>query len=286
MSVSPATHRLRRVLHLLLGGHTAAHRLPRDVGRLRCHWIETAGRIAQAESDREVRDLFAGFLTDHLGAAATKYVPTALSSGGLKFERMGETIEVTLEQGTSWTSDELKLVRQAIGTVDAILAAHARLTEVHSQSLTDPLTGLSNRRALTQQLSREILLARRHHQPLSLVALDVDHFKQINDTMGHAAGDDVLKRIASALTTILRRTDLVFRHGGDEFIVILPQTNTANAILAMEKVRRAMTQPTLSIGVAELTARDNPHSLLQAADEALYAAKRADRNCIRTAAAA
>lgn len=283
MNPIASTGQLRRVLHLLLRGHGNAHRSPRDLARLHLAWIRTASRIVQAESDQDVRELLSRFFTENMGAAETRYVPSALSSGALRLTRSGQTVEVTLASGESWTPDEMELVRQALDTADAVLHGHAKLAEVHSQSLTDPLTGLHNRRSLTQHLAREVLLSRRHGAPLSIAAIDVDHFKEINDALGHAAGDDVLRRIAGALTSILRRTDLIFRHGGDEFIVLLPQTTAAQATLAMEKVVGAMSEPTISVGIAQLDHRDTPQSLLHSADDALYAAKRAQRNCIRSA---
>src|SRR5262249_19889438 len=138
----------------------------------------------------------------------------------------------------------------------------------------------------------------RHSHPLSLVMIDMDHFKEINDAHGHAAGDYLLKSFADCVRMTLRRTDLAFRYGGDEFLIALPQTPLAMAQQVVPKLRQAFAavdcsdaianlseRPTLSIGVAERSKSQNLLTLpamLGAADTALYDAKAANRNCVRT----
>lgn len=171
--------------------------------------------------------------------------------------------------------------------------------------LTDSLTGLYNRRHLEHRLEQEVTRAQRHGLELACLFVDADHFKQINDRHGHAAGDQVLTALAQRLRTRLRASDLPTRYGGEEFAVLLPQTDAANAFsLACEICRGIANERitldsgeqlrvTVSIGVAELaTARKRPareagESLLEAADQAVYAAKQAGRNqvvCARQAA--
>jgi diguanylate cyclase (GGDEF)-like protein len=162
--------------------------------------------------------------------------------------------------------------------------------------LTDSLTGLYNRRHLEHRLEQEVTRAQRHGLELACLFVDADHFKQINDRHGHAAGDQVLTALAQHLRSRLRASDLPTRYGGEEFAVLLPQTDAANAFsLACEICRDIASQDitldsgeqlriTVSIGVAELApGRDRParaagESLLRAADEAVYAAKQAGRN--------
>src|SRR6516225_280179 len=105
--------------------------------------------------------------------------------------------------------------------------------------MTDPLTGLYNRRSLDSLLQREVALAERHHTALSLVMIDMDKFKQVNDTHGHAAGDHMLKAFADCVRITLRKTDLAFRYGGDEFVIALPQTPLAQAQQVVQKLRQA-----------------------------------------------
>ncbi len=171
-----------------------------------------------------------------------------------------------------------------------IQALESRLRE---QSIRDPLTGLHNRRYLTESLEREIARAERDEVPLSIVMLDLDHFKKLNDSHGHAAGDLALQAVAAELVRGVRHMDVVCRYGGEEFLILMPGTSLAVAVERAEQLRRAMEAlvvaagdkqigVTASVGVAVLQARDiHGDLLLCAADQALYAAKAAGRNCVR-----
>lgn len=161
----------------------------------------------------------------------------------------------------------------------------ARLMEAR----TDPLTGLANRRAFDLELTRRISQRQRQGTPLSLMVIDVDHFKQINDTFGHQAGDAIILQVAQILASTSRVMDLVVRLGGDEFAISLTGTDLAEASLAVERVRTAICEKTLvfeghehhltvSIGLAEAMWDDDAASLIKRADMALYAAKEAGRN--------
>jgi diguanylate cyclase (GGDEF)-like protein/PAS domain S-box-containing protein len=157
-------------------------------------------------------------------------------------------------------------------------------------SVTDELTGLRNRRALQDRLEEDFGLARRHSWPLGLLMLDVDHFKQFNDTFGHLAGDEVLKRVARALQQNVRVTDFVCRFGGEEFAVLLPNTGLGGCVMLAENLRKVVEESawelrtvTISIGVAGLWAScADTTSLVQQADEALYRAKRGGRNRVES----
>src|SRR4051812_20820472 len=175
------------------------------------------------------------------------------------------------------------------------------LAEAEKQSMTDALTGLFNRRSMENLLQREVALSERHAVPLSVVMIDLDKFKDVNDVYGHAAGDHLLKSFADCVRITLRKTDLAFRYGGDEFVIALPQTPVAQAQQVVEKLRQAFAsvdfshaiarldhQPTLSIGVAERQPGNKIltlENLLAAADQALYDAKSSNRNCVRVYAA-
>jgi diguanylate cyclase len=159
-----------------------------------------------------------------------------------------------------------------------------------NEARTDPLTGLANRRALNQELERRIAQLQRQGTPLSLLLVDVDHFKRFNDTHGHQAGDEMLCSMARVFRDAVRDMDLATRYGGEEFAIVLPGTVLEDAKCAAERVRRAAAEieltfrgaklrDTVSVGLAQATETDDPQSLLRRADDALYAAKEAGRNC-------
>jgi diguanylate cyclase (GGDEF)-like protein len=162
-------------------------------------------------------------------------------------------------------------------------AANAELTAV---SRTDALTGAYNRRAFDQRLAEELERATRYRQPLSLLLLDVDRFKQHNDACGHQAGDEVLKRVVHLLHAHVRATDTAARQGGDEFAILLPNTAREGALIMAERFRKAIESApwperpvTVTVGAATLPAgSDVGSNLLAQADKALYAAKDAGRN--------
>jgi diguanylate cyclase len=147
----------------------------------------------------------------------------------------------------------------------------------------DELTGLLNRRVLGEELDRELAAAHRDGRPLSVVMLDLDHFKSYNDTWGHQAGDRLLKGAAAGWVTQLCHTDLIARYGGEEFIVILPDCGIGDAILIAGRLREAVPDgATCSAGVASLERADSAALLIGRADRALYHAKATGRNCTST----
>lgn len=162
--------------------------------------------------------------------------------------------------------------------------------EAHeSEAHTDSLTQLANRRAFDTELSRRFAEWQRKATTFSLMILDVDHFKVFNDTHGHQAGDEVLRKVAASLTETCREMDIPCRYGGEEFAIILPATPSRDATGLVERLRKGIESMTVefegkslnvtaSFGLAQITAEDNEQSLLKRADEALYAAKDAGRN--------
>jgi diguanylate cyclase (GGDEF)-like protein len=196
-----------------------------------------------------------------------------------------------------WNEQRQQLAQTYIHSAQSVLTSLNLLAEAEKQSMTDALTGLFNRRSMDQLLQREVAMAERYGHPLSLVMIDLDFFKEINDAHGHAAGDHMLRAFADCVRITLRKTDLPFRYGGDEFVIALPQTPLFQAQQVVQKLRQAFLSvdfshaithldknPTLSIGVAERNKAANIltlASLLSAADQALYNAKNSNRNCIR-----
>jgi two-component system, cell cycle response regulator len=171
---------------------------------------------------------------------------------------------------------------------DALEDARTRLAE---QADTDPLTGIANRRSFERALDLESGRALRYQHPVSLVMLDIDHFKRVNDTHGHAAGDSVIRAVAHAIRDESRNTDKVARIGGEEFAAMLPETDMAGTCVFAERLRIRVSmlaiahegqvlRVTASLGSATWagTSGFTPHDLLLGADEALYASKRSGRN--------
>ncbi|HLI24802.1 MAG TPA: GGDEF domain-containing protein, partial [Acidimicrobiales bacterium] len=159
------------------------------------------------------------------------------------------------------------------------------LAEVERMAAIDGLTGLANRREFENALAREVSRCQRVREPLSLMLIDVDHFKRVNDTRGHLAGDEVLRTLAATLQQQVREMDIVARYGGEEFAVLLPSCTTADAVTVAERVRRAVTASasllgvTVSAGVATMPDHaPDAVKLVAEADDALYRAKRQGRN--------
>lgn len=152
---------------------------------------------------------------------------------------------------------------------------------------TDPLTGISNRRAFQRALKREISFAKRHELPLSFVMIDIDYFKRINDTYGHKVGDYVLKKFAMIIESSIRQEDIFARFGGEEFILLLPNTKIDSAFEVSERIRQKIEKTqfkgikekiTASFGITELLKTDEAMDALKRADDALYEAKKKGRN--------
>jgi diguanylate cyclase (GGDEF)-like protein len=196
--------------------------------------------------------------------------------------------DLTARAGTDGYAEVGEVARAFNAMADELAASRARgeaLTEeLERQARTDPLTGIGNRRAFDEHLARECANARRHGGDLSLLVLDVDGFKTINDAHGHAAGDAVLARIAAICAAQRRAGDLVARIGGDEFAILLPRTPARGAEAVVEELeRRIAAEPataggapvaaTVAIGVATAAHRADPDALLKEADADMYGRK-------------
>ena len=187
------------------------------------------------------------------------------------------------------------LARRMWASNSTIVETHKEKERFQREALADVLTGAHNRRWLNERLPRFVARHRRDETPLSVMGLDVDHFKRINDVFGHAAGDHVLRMLADTLHAALRPGDFVARYGGEEFVVILPGTPLSGASAAAERVRARIAGETfafddapalppvhVSIGIADLRAEDTAVTLLGRADANLYRAKQNGRNRVES----
>jgi diguanylate cyclase (GGDEF)-like protein len=195
-------------------------------------------------------------------------------------------------QLASFSPEEIEVLT-TIADQGAMAIKNALLHEqMVALSITDPLTGISNRRHLSSRLEMEIDRANRFGSPISVLMIDIDLFKRLNDAAGHRVGDIVLKQLARLLRSVTRRVDTLARYGGEEFVVVLPQVPKAEALQVAEKLRRTvedynfglaedeeLARVTISLGVANLPVDgESAERLLDCADAALYASKRAGRN--------
>ena len=231
-----------------------------------------------------------GSLQVGLGAAVIAallvgfYILRTVSSTGSCARR---SASAKRSSGAYRVADELLL-----GQIREVRSLQAQLEE---QVLRDSLTGLHNRRYLDDMLERELARARRHGYPLSVVLVDIDNFKTLNDTYGHPAGDAFLRAVAAMLNDGVRAGDMVCRWGGEEFALVLPNMSLRDAhqraeswLAKMRDLRvpfgKSELKATISAGIAALPENGRaPADLVKAADDALYAAKRGGRNCVRTA---
>jgi len=187
---------------------------------------------------------------------------------------------------------DLELLQTLAFQLTSVLERAMLLSDLERLAVTDGLTGLYNYRHFQERYREEVNLCRRYHHPLAIMLIDLDGFKQVNDTYGHLEGDYLLVQLADVLRNTLRNTELIARYGGDEFVVMMPSTNLQGGVAAANRILRAvrethfldtMGEPrfhiTLSIGVAAYpNSTQNPVELLEKADEALETAKRSGRN--------
>ena len=214
----------------------------------------------------------------------TKFIPIILqTAGGFRVEdqRLGSEVGA-LGYFTDPTDIDLLLARAR-----TLLDFKAYLDSLEEQAFTDHLSGLANRRRFERQLEREVARTLRHGRPFSLLMIDIDHFKQVNDKYGHEAGDEVIRSLSKALQEGTRGVDLAARIGGEEFAIILTETSLQGAMEVAERLRLnlktldfpAVGKIAASFGVAECpSAGRSARELLASADAALYEAKRQGRD--------
>lgn len=263
----------------------------------------------------ELLALFAGQISRELphaglhyasGASDTGHVMPEVSIGHVHGHRISYQMDLygadlgtlSLVRGLPFSMRELDILEHLLGILMHPLRNACLYAAALRSAQTDPLTGLGNRTAFDLAMAREVASAQRHGLPLSLLMIDVDRFKAVNDTYGHLVGDRVLRAVAQTLRSSARDTDQVFRFGGEEFVMILGNTGPEGARVLAERVRaRVLDRPvegittdplsvSVSVGLGCLALhspdghRDTVSGLLERADRALYRAKNAGRNCV------
>ncbi len=201
--------------------------------------------------------------------------------------------EITMIRRTRFSNDELHFIEQVLVALLAPLNNALNYQQALNLASLDPLTGIYNRYAMENMVSREIELTQRNNTPLSMIALDIDYFKKVNDSYGHAAGDCVLKHLTECVHQCTRTTDAMFRYGGEEFILLLNNTDLFGAQELAERIRKNIEQTpyiydgksikiTASIGISTFIENDTSSDFFKRADKALYRAKSAGRNQVIT----
>lgn len=205
-------------------------------------------------------------------------------------DQVRAVVEILINEN-ALASEETKMLRSNLDQARSRIAnMKDRLDVAKLEAYTDPLTGVGNRRSFDSFIEAEVRRSHAEHTPLCLIMADIDHFKRVNDTFGHQAGDDVLEQVASVLKSNVRPTDFVARYGGEEFSVVLPRTTTGNALSIAERIRTALAaksmhfngQPvgriTASFGLASVQPNETPSDLVARADKKVYEAKIKGRN--------
>ena len=204
--------------------------------------------------------------------------------------------DIAFHRSTRFREHELANIEGLMTALVYPMRNALRYHEALAAAFRDPLTGAGNRVALDKTLNREIELAKRHDQALSILMLDLDHFKRVNDEFGHSMGDKVLKEAVNAMAGCIRQTDMCFRYGGEEFAVVLAGVDIIDAAIVAERIREAMRDPpfvvgttsrtvTCSLGVATFGMGETAMGVVAAADGALYRAKHAGKDRVEQAGA-
>ena len=270
----------------------------RDLARLHQTHLSarsTAGRIDSiGESVRDQTTSIATAITT--ASTATAHYQHVLATAGhvLQLESTSGSARFAIDKIIAWTehisSTNALLVQQLQLAAERVAALQQQLDDVRKDAMTDPLTGVGNRKLFDLTLSRTLPRAT-EDEPLSLLLIDVNHFKDFNDTYGHAVGDDILRLIARTLQDSVRDGELVCRVGGDEFATILPEQSLHDALAMGERISTQITQRKLyrrstkqtigrlsvSIGASEWNTGDTAETLFEKADHWMYAAKRASQ---------
>jgi len=235
--------------------------------------------IVFAEQLIENKSPFEGSFTKKDGRCAYKWIFESVDDAG---------ILLILRKGHELSPEEINLINHSLGILAECLRRGLAYEDLFERASNDALTGLSNRRVFEERIHGMMESAKRHHHPLSMVSMDLDKFKMINDNLGHQVGDEVLKSVAQVLKQAIRSTDLLIRMGGDEFLLILDNTDLKNARILAERLCVAVdalniwaddvTKLGVSIGLSQLKQEESLKQWLERTDDILYHAKAEGRS--------
>lgn len=235
--------------------------------------------IALAEQLIENKSPFEGSFTKKDGRCAYKWIFETIDDAG---------ILLILKKGHELPPEELNLINHSLEILSECLRRGLAYEELFERASNDALTGLSNRRVFEERIYGMMDSAKRHHHPLSMISMDLDKFKMINDNLGHQAGDEVLKSVAHVLKEAVRSTDMLVRMGGDEFLLVLDNTDRQNARILAERLCVAVdalniwaddaTKLGVSIGLSQLKQDESLKQWLERTDDILYHAKAEGRS--------
>lgn len=216
----------------------------------------------------------------------------ALHSSNYRLILFGKSLgQLTISRNTKFVEVEIQKIESLISALIYPLRNALLYKQAVEKAYIDPLTGVNNRAAFDKSIEQEMEFSARHKHDLTLMMLDLDKFKDINDNYGHTVGDAILRSFADSIMKCLRRSDILFRYGGEEFTVLLRNTGTKGAALLAERMRKSVEEmefeynninvkTTVSIGLAQMQEGDSIIGLIEHADELLYTAKDNGRNCI------
>lgn len=214
----------------------------------------------------------------------------------ISLEQIREAVTKVVSETRIMSQQNERLQKQLSQTTQQLTEVRYNLDQVHKESQTDPLTGVGNRKFFNTALATTVGEAQENQSPLTLLMIDIDHFKKFNDAHGHLIGDQVLRLVARTLVENLKGRDVIARFGGEEFVILLPQTRIADAekvanllrnALSTKQIKRRSTQEslgaiTISIGATEYRSGEETDAFVARADEALYKAKQTGRNKVMT----
>jgi len=278
-----------RVYAEISGEPVASGRVTEDPGATSAEIVQMVRSLVNLVVDR------AGNLADDLGEKNRDIRQTISELNNAEEKdlvlRLAEALTAkadSIHRSVNETRRDLENTRETLQRMSV------ELTETRQSLLEDSLTGAQNRRGMDSILNREVARAKRNQNRLAVAMIDIDHFKQVNDTYGHDAGDRLLAHVSMIARSVLREADALVRYGGEEFLLILPDADMKGAEFVLDRLRIVIARSplmynqkkievTFSGGLAQLKEGENGHSLVLRADRALYDAKRAGRNCIRLA---
>jgi diguanylate cyclase (GGDEF)-like protein len=270
------------VSHELIGYHNSSRRKR----HLFCsgHGPNRRKAIAFAEQLIENKSPVGGICSKKDGRCAYKWIFETVDDAG---------ILLILKKGRELSPEEIDLINHSLEILAECLRRGLAYEELFERASSDPLTGLSNRRVFEERIFGMIDSAKRYHHPLSMISMDLDKFKMINDNLGHQVGDEVLQAVAQVLKRAVRSTDLLVRMGGDEFLLILDNTDLNNGRILAERLCVAIdeldiwadheTKMGVSIGLTQLKQEESLKQWLERTDDILYHAKDQGRSRVAVA---